>query len=166
MNRPTCAVSLRLDAKAVSLSIRAACTANDAPAAGDLSAALAALFAAHPGAKKTLKGLWTGPMARIDDGGWGRTLGAAALDDARWKTRARRVPGDPSENTVYVALVNESGASATFREVFGPHGITPTLARVEKVFTKPAQTLLARGGQRAVPYDAGIHTFTLSPTAP
>jgi len=164
LNRPECAVSFRLDPRRTSLSIRAACTARNAPKTRDVSAALAALFVAHPDAKTRLKGMWTGKMAALGDGRWERALGAAALSDPRWKSRTQRVAGDPTENTVYVSLVNGSDAILPLRQAFAPHGFDLELSRVEKVFTRPASAFGLKnvGGDRQLPFDGGIHTFKLT----
>ena len=168
LNRPECAVSIRLGTKMTSISVRAACPPPQAPSARDLSAALGTLLRTNPGAGERLTGLWTGPMARLDRGAWARAVGMAAAKDPRWKTRAERRRGEPSQNQVYVELANGSGALKTLQEAFGDHGLTVSLRYAEKVFARPAHEFggAAGSGGRLLPYDAGSHAFTLSRKTP
>ena len=165
MERAGCAISWRLGKEGTSLSLRASCPGEKAPSAADLSHALERLLAQNPGALSTLKWLWCGPIERFDDGRWARTVGAAAVGNARWKPRSERRRGDPGANAVYVEIVNGSDALAPLREVFAPHGLAVSLESVEKVFIRPASAFegLAKHRARKLPYDAGRHSFSLSP---
>jgi len=165
MERGGCAISWRLGKEATSLSLRASCPGEKAPSAAHLSQALQRLLDQSPGVLATLKWLWCGPVERFDDGRWARTVAAAAAGNARWKPRSQRAPGDPGANAVYVEIVNGSDALATLREVFAPHGLAVSLKSVEKVFIRPASAFegLKKHGARKLPYDAGRHSFALSP---
>lgn len=126
--------------------------------------------------KRNFTALMTGPLYRIEpQGRWNRIIARVAYDHPDWNDWRRHYPNHrsgKSVNQIYVDLANQTQAYHELKQFMATLGWTLELSSCEKVFTKQTERFsFSRSSQGRkispadrLPYDAGIHYFTLANT--